>query len=1026
MADAVVEFLLNKLTEVGQWYADLITGAENDLHQLRNELGQCRSFLADAENKLKKEELFREIERQIREVVYDAEDTIDTCLTEASREKAKAQEKPKFMKFMRKTAQKANISLPSQVRSLREDKMKPVLESIDRYANLQISAALVARVEEGPAKAFELPSFTKDNVVGFEDEELNITNYILEPKDELDVISIIGMPGLGKTTLTWKIYESQKIKFNFPVRIWVYVSQVLNKRDVLLTILKEFTSQDMSGWNDHHLTLEVRKRLSGGKFLLFMDDVWSVKVWNIIKDVLPMNNKEGKVVITSRERHVGTHANPNRVPHQLRFLYDHESWRLLQLKVFGKQDGCPPRLKLTGEDIAKQCKGLPLAIVVIGGVLIDHYRRTRNLELVNEEWMEVQKNVGIHIVDNTNFNINEIVEMSYKRLPDYLRDCFLYLGVFPEDYEIPARTLTHLWIAEGFVKPEHKSLERTAEDSLRELIDRNLVMVEKLNPNDKVRTCRVHDVVRAFCITKATKDHELYQEIVKSKEGVFQPPVSDIPKYRRLCIHSYLPEILSKRQKGPRVRSLLSFNKAPVDLDAKDTPVIPDSFDLLRVLDSTSIKFNQFPEGLTKLMHLRYIAVSGDEIESLPKAISDLWNLQTLVVNTNSDFLKVEANIWMLSQLRHVITRAAIALAINGTGPAGENLQTLSRLSPDSCTDDVFKKACNLNKLGVRGKLATLFDGRKSLKKLGRLEKLKLVNDKPLSNRLYVFPEVEFFPSGLKRLTITGAYLDWKHMSKLAKINSLQVLKLKGKAFCGECWKGAGQGFRSLHYLLIQDADFAVWEATPDYFPSLKTLVLKNCKNLIDIPEGLTANLEVLDIDGVPETALKSAEEIKKRRGNNFKLILPSYDEVRLRWDRLWMVVNAQSGRMFTQRVAPKLALVQVDLPLDAFSPSWKPNKTSFLGPNKYWAEFWPGLEVRPDSGQAGDPNPFLVSSHLVMSAPGMNVLKIPLVEPRAVANGVSVWDWHGSAFDEGEEAATCIRNQARNICPWSRPQYQI
>ncbi|GFQ00840.1 mitochondrial amidoxime reducing component 2 [Phtheirospermum japonicum] len=92
-----------------------------------------------------------------------------------------------------------------------------------------------------------------------------------------------------------------------------------------------------------------------------------------------------------------------------------------------------------------------------------------------------------------------------------------------------------------------------------------------------------------------------------------------------------------------------------------------------------------------------------------------------------------------------------------------------------------------------------------------------------------------------------------------------------------------------------------------------------------------------------------------------------------LRWDRLWMVVNAQSGRMLTQRVAPKLALVQVDLPLDAFSPSWKPNKTSFL----------------------------------VMSAPGMNVLKIPLVEPRAVANGISVWDWHGSAFDEGEEAAT-------------------
>ncbi|KAL3833056.1 hypothetical protein ACJIZ3_007792 [Penstemon smallii] len=90
-----------------------------------------------------------------------------------------------------------------------------------------------------------------------------------------------------------------------------------------------------------------------------------------------------------------------------------------------------------------------------------------------------------------------------------------------------------------------------------------------------------------------------------------------------------------------------------------------------------------------------------------------------------------------------------------------------------------------------------------------------------------------------------------------------------------------------------------------------------------------------------------------------------------LRWDRLWLVVNSK-GRMYTQRVAPKLALIQVELPVEAFSPGWEPNKTSFL----------------------------------VIRAPGINELKIPLVEPHSVANGVSVWEWSGSAFDEGEEAA--------------------
>ncbi|KAL7089767.1 hypothetical protein ACP275_13G203000 [Erythranthe tilingii] len=90
-----------------------------------------------------------------------------------------------------------------------------------------------------------------------------------------------------------------------------------------------------------------------------------------------------------------------------------------------------------------------------------------------------------------------------------------------------------------------------------------------------------------------------------------------------------------------------------------------------------------------------------------------------------------------------------------------------------------------------------------------------------------------------------------------------------------------------------------------------------------------------------------------------------------LRWDRLWMVINSK-GRMYTQRVQPKLALIQVDLPPEAFSPAWMPNQTSFL----------------------------------VINGPGMNALKIPLVVPCAVADGVSVWEWSGSALDEGDEAA--------------------
>lgn len=93
-----------------------------------------------------------------------------------------------------------------------------------------------------------------------------------------------------------------------------------------------------------------------------------------------------------------------------------------------------------------------------------------------------------------------IISLSYKKLPHELRDCFLYIGVFPEDTEIPAWKLIRLWIAEGFIQQNaSSSLEEVAEDNLNELVARNLVMVEKTKANGDVKTCRVHDMIREFC-----------------------------------------------------------------------------------------------------------------------------------------------------------------------------------------------------------------------------------------------------------------------------------------------------------------------------------------------------------------------------------------------------------------------------------------------------------------------------------------------------------------------------------------------
>ncbi|KAG8378758.1 hypothetical protein BUALT_Bualt07G0018400 [Buddleja alternifolia] len=177
----------------------------------------------------------------------------------------------------------------------------------------------------------------------------------------------------------------------------------------------------------------------------------------------------------------------------------------------------------------------------------------------------------------------------------------------------------------------------------------------------------------------------------------------------------------------------------------------------------SSIKFFSFPAKLTRLIHLRYITLSCDDLDVLPKDMSNLWNLQTLIVDTKSRNLTINANIWKMIQLRHLKTEASIILAANGDGKAkaGENLQILGRLSPECCTDEGFNKARHLKELGVRGQLATLFEIT-SLDKLDRLENLKLLNDiypeSASRNPLRGILKSNWFPPNLKKLTLSGVH----------------------------------------------------------------------------------------------------------------------------------------------------------------------------------------------------------------------------------------------------------------------------
>lgn len=728
-------------------------------------------------------------------------------------------------------------------------------------------------------------------MVGFDEEAKTVIDRLIAGSDYVEVVPVKGMPGLGKTTLAYKIFKDPKVEYEFFTRVWVYVSQTFKRREIFLNIISKITrsTKEYRDMSEDDLANEVKKLLGkGGKYLIVLDDVWTMEAWNRIKIAFPNNGKRNRVLMTTRQTDVAKRCNDE--PHDLKFLTKEESWELLEKKVFHKEK-CPPELEWPGKSIAEKCRGLPLAIVVIAGALIGKGKTTR-------EWELVAASVGEHLINRDPENCKKLVQMSYDRLPYDLKACFLYCGTFPGGSQIPARKLIHLWIAEGFIQYQGtRTLEDVAEDHLNDLVNRNLVMVMQRRCNGQIKLCRVHDMLHEFCRHEAMTEENLFQEIKQGLERSF-PEKQELATYRRLCIHSMVTEFLSTKPSGEHVRSFLCFGSKKIDLPSNEIPVIPKAFPLLRVLDAESIKFNRFSKEFFKLFHLRYIAFSTDKIKTIPAEFGNLWNVQTLIVETQQGTLDIKADIWNMTRLRHVCTNASATLPSTKRPKSSKDnlanrcLQTLTAIAPEFCTAEVFTRTPNLKKLGVRGKIDALLETSKdgsgfslfsNIGKLACLENLKLVNDNRLNaNRLHL-PPAYIFPQMLKKLTLVDTWFDWKDMSILGLLENLEVLKLKENAFRGQSWEQEDGGFPRLQVLWIERTDLTTWKASSENFPRLKHLVLISCEKLEKLPAELAdvKNLQLMELQSSSESAARSARAIlkmkqeKERDGNKssgFKL----------------------------------------------------------------------------------------------------------------------------------------------------------
>ncbi|XP_057800191.1 uncharacterized protein LOC131015784 [Salvia miltiorrhiza] len=377
----------------------------------------------------------------------------------------------------------------------------------------------------------------KDVVVGFDEDRLQIMSWLTSYSSELQVLPIVGMGGIGKSTLAKIVYDDTFITYHFDFHAWVTISKDYNVEIILSNLLASMKGKGIQAESDLQCKVkesEIYKYLKGRRYLIVVDDIWSMEAWDHIQRLLPDDNNGSRIILTTRLKNVATYASSMSPIHTMHFLDDQQSWRLFQKKVFGDQD-CPVELQDIGEKYVKRCEGLPLSIVTVAG-LLSKIDRTPKL------WKRIGANDGqLETI---------LLSLSYKHLPRHLRECFLYMAGFPEDYEIRVSELIKLWVAEGFLdgRYESKMLEEVAEDVLEVLVEQSLVLVTSKKSDGKIKRCKLHSVVRDFCSRQAGEEKLLL-------------PIMDYfpnPIVRR----HFLPQVLENHQR-------LSVNWC--DLDLKDS-----------------------------------------------------------------------------------------------------------------------------------------------------------------------------------------------------------------------------------------------------------------------------------------------------------------------------------------------------------------------------------------------------------------------------------------------------------------------
>ncbi|XP_010277779.1 PREDICTED: putative disease resistance protein RGA3 [Nelumbo nucifera] len=845
MAEALVSSVVSSVKPLLQREAGLVFSARQELEKLSSAFSSIQANLNDAERKKVKEEAVRDWLQKLKDVAYDVDDLLDEWQTEVIRSTESWSRVPDFVK---------------QVCGRDSDK-----ECIKELLFCESSSRT-------DSSTFPV------------------------------VIPIVGMGGLGKTTLAQEIYNDGKVVSHFQLRIWVHVSENFDVKRITEAIINDVTG-DNCGGQLNRLQKELRKRVKNKRFLLVLDDVWNPDddKWKKLK--LPLKDcKQGsRILVTTRSKNTAAIMGTNTTSgsaYNLQPLSENHCLSLFKKIAFeGEEKKGHKEFEDIAEAIAKKCGGVPLAIKTVASLLKSKNKKTDWKHILNSEiWDFPEVEDGIF----------PALSLSYYDLPPLLKPCFSYLAIFPKDYEIEKDKLIKLWMANGYIRSDRqqKDMEIIGGEYFDSLLERSLLEAVQQDHDGNVVRCKMNDLV-----------HKLAQFVAKGEFLIIE--MGDQSHLKIDARHSSLL-VRHQMEKFVQLQPVVSLRSLLfIVFSNMKVPHPPDLFDhtrSLRVMDLSHTKIEELPASLGKLKHIRYLDFSFTYIKELPESVGSLFNLQTLKLNECIYLCRLPQGMVQMCNLRH--------LELEGTEeinylPKGliEKLGVFATLSRF-----IVGSACKIGEL----KHLNLVRGKLRIEKLERVENREEAREAELKNKQYLdalvlcctdkrddgewtavdrkevermegvfeglrphtnLKELEIFsyigyefPSWMKdssfqNLTKVALYYcnKCKQLPALGRLPSLEELyiwrmedlKIIGDEFYGD-GDGGIKGFRRLKKLTFAFLrNWEVWDLGEDEMPSLLALIIMDCHKLKELPKVFPGGLSSLNISGCAE--LKSLSDGLRR-----------------------------------------------------------------------------------------------------------------------------------------------------------------